>query len=213
MPGPYSRWPSSPEKRTVDIVGAGAALFVTAPIIAFAALTTYALDRKNPFFAQQRVGLDGNLFTTYKLRTLKGEGDLGGPGQGVADPRATRHGRLFRQLAIDELPQLWNILRGDMSLVGPRPLTKYDEEVVVNKLEKPTSDIWLHARALTKSGLVCAFAIESRSIAAQERESKEFSLRRAELDINYAAEAVPTTDIKLCYSALKAALSRPAEHE
>jgi lipopolysaccharide/colanic/teichoic acid biosynthesis glycosyltransferase len=82
------------------------------------------LDSKGPmFFKQERVGLDGKTFFAYKLRSMRVDAELlSGPVWATEnDPRVTRVGRILRKLRLDELPQLWNVMRGDMSFVGPRP--------------------------------------------------------------------------------------------
>jgi len=119
-------------KRAIDLVGAAAGLAVTSPILAVAALSIRLHDGGPALFRQQRVGLHGDTFIMLKLRTMgldaeHGRAALGGSqGHGprfkqADDPQVTRPGRLLRATSIDELPQLWNVLRGQMSLVGPRP--------------------------------------------------------------------------------------------
>jgi len=102
-------------KRAVDVSCAAAGLVVAAPIVASAALAVRATMGPPAFFRQQRPGLKGRLFTLVKLRTMT-------QGAGSDAARLTSLGRLLRAASIDELPQLWNVLVGDMSLVGPRPL-------------------------------------------------------------------------------------------
>ena len=109
-----------PIKRSLDILVALAALSLLWPILAVIALAI-RLDSPGPsLFLQARVGLDGQTFHVFKFRTMRN--DLSGPVlTQVNDPRITRLGRWLRRTSIDELPQLVNILRGDMSLIGPRP--------------------------------------------------------------------------------------------
>jgi exopolysaccharide biosynthesis polyprenyl glycosylphosphotransferase len=123
-----SRWPldyfwNRLCKRSEDIVGALVGLILTAPVIALAA---YLVRRSSPgpaFYRQDRCGEKGRAFTIYKLRTMRedAEGETGPVWTRENDPRRTRLGAFLRRCNIDELPQLWNVLRGDMSLVGPRP--------------------------------------------------------------------------------------------
>jgi undecaprenyl-phosphate galactose phosphotransferase/putative colanic acid biosynthesis UDP-glucose lipid carrier transferase len=109
-------------KRLVDIAVAGTSLIVLAPLLALTAITI-RLESKGPaIFRQRRHGFNGRAFTIYKFRTMKVEED----GDAVVqarqmDPRVTRIGRVLRRSSIDELPQLWNVLQGNMSIVGPRP--------------------------------------------------------------------------------------------
>ena len=107
-------------KRLLDVVAAGAGLIVTSPILAASAIAV-KLDSPGPaIYKGKRVGKDGREFRILKMRTMRV--DPSGPGVTAGDdPRITRVGRFLRRTKIDELPQLWNVLRGDMSLVGPRP--------------------------------------------------------------------------------------------
>ena len=121
-------------KRGVDIVVASFALLVMAPLMATAALAIRLVDGVEPIFRQQRVGKGGQLFTIYKFQTMVPEAEelkidltneLDGPVFKMeSDPRITRIGAVLRKTSIDELPQLINVLRGDMSLVGPRPFVE-----------------------------------------------------------------------------------------
>ncbi len=110
-------------KRAVDVVGALIGLVVTAPILAVAALLV-KLDSRGPvIYAQERVGRFGEPFMIYKFRTMRVDAEANGPVwcAGEEDPRMTRIGAMLRRTHIDELPQLWNVVRGTMSLIGPRP--------------------------------------------------------------------------------------------
>jgi len=110
-------------KRVFDVVGACAALIFLAPLLAWIAIAI-KLDSAGPvLFGQERVGLANKRFRIFKFRTMHpGLGDPTGVQQTVEDdPRVTRVGRFLRRSNLDELPQLWNVLIGDMSLVGPRP--------------------------------------------------------------------------------------------
>jgi len=106
--------------RIVEFGIAAAALIVFSPIMAAAALAIVISSRGGAYFRQERVGKNGRTFILYKLRTMRAA--AGGPELTAAgDPRVTAVGRLLRRTKLDEIPQLWNVLRGDMSLVGPRP--------------------------------------------------------------------------------------------
>jgi lipopolysaccharide/colanic/teichoic acid biosynthesis glycosyltransferase len=116
-------------KRTMDIAVAAIALILLAPVLAIVAIII-RLDSPGPaIFRQVRVGKNFRRFCIFKFRTMVADASARGPGiTGAADPRVTRAGRLLRHVKFDELPQLWNVLRGDMSLVGPRPeLPRYVE--------------------------------------------------------------------------------------
>jgi exopolysaccharide biosynthesis polyprenyl glycosylphosphotransferase len=109
-------------KRVVDVAAALALLLLSLPILLVAALLVRLTSRGPAFYSQTRVGLNGRPFTIYKLRSMVVESEArGAQWCRRGDPRVTWIGRILRRTKIDELPQLWNILRGDMSLVGPRP--------------------------------------------------------------------------------------------
>ncbi len=110
-------------KRALDLVVAGGALLVTAPVLGLAALLIRLETPGHPLYRQQRVGLDGHPFEVYKLRTMIVGAESLGAGLAVdeGDARITRVGALLRRTSLDELPNLVNVLRGEMSLVGPRP--------------------------------------------------------------------------------------------
>ena len=120
-------------KRLIDVVLGGAALLLTLPIVAIASLAIVIVDRGAPFYSQERVGLNGRRFRMFKLRTMV-EGahemredllhlnEADGPVFKIKnDPRLHPLGSFLRRTSIDELPNLFNVLRGEMSLVGPRP--------------------------------------------------------------------------------------------
>ena len=111
-------------KRLFDAVLAAVGLAVSAPIWLACACAIRIEDGGPVFYSQDRVGRDGQIFRVLKFRSMREDAEQGtGPMQaGPADARITRTGRLMRSTAMDELPQLWNILRGDMSFVGPRAL-------------------------------------------------------------------------------------------
>jgi len=102
-------------KRVLDVLIAGTACAAFAPLVAGAAVATWLEDSGSPLFAQSRVGRQRHPFTILKLRSMQ-------------EQRVTRVGRWLRHTGIDELPQFVNVLRGEMSVVGPRPLTPYDVE-------------------------------------------------------------------------------------
>jgi lipopolysaccharide/colanic/teichoic acid biosynthesis glycosyltransferase len=116
--------------RAVDVAVAGAGLLLTSPLLGLAALATKLSDGGPILYRQTRVGKDGVDFDVLKLRTMVVGAEGMGAGYAVdrGDRRITRVGRVLRRTSIDELPQLWNILRGDMSVVGPRPTLRYQVE-------------------------------------------------------------------------------------
>jgi lipopolysaccharide/colanic/teichoic acid biosynthesis glycosyltransferase len=109
-------------KRTLDLVGAGLGVVLLAPLLALLALLVKAEDGGPVLFKQERVGYRGRLFRIWKFRTMVPDAETRGPPLTVGrDPRVTRIGAWMRRLKLDELPQLFNVLKGDMNIVGPRP--------------------------------------------------------------------------------------------
>jgi undecaprenyl phosphate N,N'-diacetylbacillosamine 1-phosphate transferase len=112
-------------KRFFDIIAAAAGLLILSPLFVFITLLLYCSCNRQPFFFQPRPGLNNKIFVIIKFRTMLDSTD--GEGNYLSDDqRMTRLGKFMRRNSLDELPQLWNVLLGDMSLVGPRPLlTEY----------------------------------------------------------------------------------------
>lgn len=141
-----SKRPYERAKRIFDVVLSGLALVILSPVLLMIALIIFIDDpHGNPIYVSQRVGKNGRIFNFYKFRSmcinadqklaaLMALNEADGPAFKIKDdPRITRFGRFIRKTSIDELPQLWNVLKGDMSLVGPRPpipreVEQYDEE-------------------------------------------------------------------------------------
>jgi lipopolysaccharide/colanic/teichoic acid biosynthesis glycosyltransferase len=109
--------------RAVDLVIAGIGTLVSAPVVAVLALAVRLESQGSPIFRQTRVGKDGQPFDIYKLRTMVHGAEFQGAGIALAqgDSRITRMGAFLRRTSLDELPNLWNVLRGEMAIVGPRP--------------------------------------------------------------------------------------------
>jgi lipopolysaccharide/colanic/teichoic acid biosynthesis glycosyltransferase len=118
-------------KRTFDVAVAGIGLFVSLPLSVAIAIAVKLDDHGPVFYGQERVGRGGRRFRGWKFRTMVPDADARfGPLQARGDDtRITRVGRVLRATAMDELPQLWNIVKGDMSFVGPRPLMPREIEV------------------------------------------------------------------------------------
>lgn len=153
-------------KRSVDVLGAAVGLVVLSPVFGLAALAVLLDDGRPILFTQPRAGLNGKPFRIYKFRTmtrgadaeragLRDRNEVSGNGafKLADDPRVTRIGRLLRRTSIDELPQLWNVLKGEMSLVGPRP--------------HPFDDIagyepWQHRRLTVKPGITGLWQVQGR---------------------------------------------------
>lgn len=160
-------WLRMAVKRTVDIVGAVVGLVLTGPIILAAMAAIRRHDSGPTIFKQTREGLRGRPFTIYKLRTmvvnaeesqaeLRAQSHRDGPAfKLVDDPRVTPIGEFLRRTCIDELPQLWNVLLGDMSLVGPRPLPWH---------ESRACDSWQRRRLDVRPGMTCDWQIDKANV-------------------------------------------------
>ena len=142
--------------RTLDAALAATGLAISAPVLGLAAIAIRLEDGGPVLYRQRRVGEGGEEFELLKLRTMVVGAEAMGDGLAVnaGDPRITTVGRILRRLSLDELPQLWNVVRGDMSLVGPRPTLRYQveryDERQRRRLEvKPGITGWaqLHGRA------------------------------------------------------------------
>ena len=116
--------------RAADVALAGGTLLLASPLLALAALAIKLEDGGPVLYRQTRVGQDGSDFELLKLRTMVVGAETMGAGLSVnhGDTRITRSGRLLRKLSLDELPQLWNVVRGEMSCIGPRPTLRYQVE-------------------------------------------------------------------------------------
>jgi lipopolysaccharide/colanic/teichoic acid biosynthesis glycosyltransferase len=143
-------------KRGLDIVIALTGSLLSAPVIALLALAIRLESRGHPIYRQTRVGKDGELFSIYKLRTMVRGAEFTGAGLAIqeGDDRITRVGALLRRYSLDELPNLWNVLQGEMSIVGPRPtvevqVQQYTERERGRLAMKPGMTGWaqVHGRA------------------------------------------------------------------
>jgi lipopolysaccharide/colanic/teichoic acid biosynthesis glycosyltransferase len=113
-------------KRALDVIISAPLTILTAPLVALLAVAVRIESRGDAIYRQVRVGQDGRLFEIYKLRTMVSGAEFTGAGLAIAsgDSRITRLGTPLRRYSLDELPNLWNVLRGEMSIVGPRPTLK-----------------------------------------------------------------------------------------
>lgn len=147
---------ASRAKRAFDVTLSGAGLVASAPLWGLVALAVKLEDGGDVFFAQERVGLGGRRFVARKFRSMRpdAEATVGALQATHGDPRVTRIGRLLRATAMDELPQLWSIFRGDMSFVGPRPLRPGEIEASGSGRLEPLEQVPGFAeRCLVRPGL------------------------------------------------------------
>jgi lipopolysaccharide/colanic/teichoic acid biosynthesis glycosyltransferase len=196
-------------KRTIDLTLAPLLLLLTLPVL-FVALVAIRLDSRGPlFFHQTRVGLGGRRFRLVKLRTMVvGNSDalhlryvaglidgtaerVGGLYKLVNDPRITRVGAILRRLSIDELPQLWNVIRGDMSLVGPRPPMPTEVELY---------ESWMLERFKVRPGITGLWQVSGRN-----RLSFHEMIR---LDIAYWRSWTPRLELKILLRTVPAVFSK-----
>lgn len=143
-------------KRAFDVAVSAAGLMVFVPVALLIAVAIKLEDGGPILFTQERVGLNGRVFSAYKFRSMMPDAErFTGAVQATAgDTRVTRVGRLLRATAFDELPQLWNILRGDMSIVGPRPLRPGEADTTADGRHLPLSAIpGYEARHRVRPGL------------------------------------------------------------
>ncbi|ELC8442142.1 exopolysaccharide biosynthesis polyprenyl glycosylphosphotransferase [Clostridium perfringens] len=181
-------------KRLIDILASSLGLVVLSPILLLIAILI-KLDSKGPvFFSQERIGFRGKPFNMYKFRSmvvnaeeikekLKEHNEMSGPMFKMKnDPRITKIGKFIRKTSIDELPQLINVLKGEMTLVGPRP-----------SLPKEVAQFepWMMERLTVKPGLTCYWQVMGRNSIEFEDWMK--------LDVKYVHERCLTLDIKLIF--------------
>jgi lipopolysaccharide/colanic/teichoic acid biosynthesis glycosyltransferase len=127
-------------KRTLDIAAAIIAAVLLAPVLVVIAIAVWLEDRSSPWFGGIRIGKDGVEFRMLKFRTMRPDAWKTGVNSTAAgDPRITRAGKWLRRSKIDEIPQLWNVLKGDMSLVGPRPQVRADASLYTEEEKKMLS--------------------------------------------------------------------------
>ena len=179
-------------KGLLDIVGSIICLIAAAPIVALAGVAI-KLNSPGPiFFRQEREGLGGKRFQIWKLRTMIDGADVlkqtlrhhshqDGPAFKMrTDPRTTSVGRVLRWTSIDELPQLWNVLKGDMSLVGPRPLPTIESEACLN---------WQRRRLSVLPGMTCTWQVFARGDVSFDEWMR--------MDLQYGMKVSLWSDIKL----------------
>lgn len=184
-------------KRFIDIIGAFLGIIVLSPVFIIVAIAIKLDSKGSVFFAQERIGQDEKKFNIYKFRSmcidaeeklskLKSKNEMSGPMFKMKeDPRVTKVGKFIRKTSIDELPQLFNVLKGEMSLVGPRP--NLPREVVqFTEYQK--------LKLLAKPGLTCYWQVSGRNNIDFEE--------WMELDIKYIRERSIWIDIKLIFKTM-----------
>lgn len=195
-------------RRAQDIIFSGISLVLLSPIMLFIALAIYIDDpHGSPIFTQIRCGRDGKPFKFYKFRNmcidaedkltaLLKDNEMDGPAFKIKDdPRITRVGRIIRKISLDELPQLWNIFKGDMSIVGPRPALPREVELY---------DDYQRQRMYVQPGLTCYWQIQPRR--------NEISFEDwMDLDIKYIQERSFWVDWKIIFMTVGAVIRGDGE--
>jgi undecaprenyl phosphate N,N'-diacetylbacillosamine 1-phosphate transferase len=184
-------------KRAFDLVVSGLLLVVLAPLLAGIVVAIRLGSREPTVFRQERAGRNGRPFVFYKFRTMRLSADPFGPSpKSGADPRLTRIGRFLREYSLDELPQLVNILRGDMSLVGPRPL--YVAQIAEwNERQR--------RRLVVKPGLTGLAQVCGRGALTREE--------KLDLDVQYVEQASLRLDARILLATLVRVFARHGIYE
>ena len=195
---PLPRW-----KRLIDIVGATSALVILSPLMIAAAILVRFSSAGPVIFTQKRSGLGGRAFRIYKFRTmvngaekrrqeLTAVSEQDGPAFKLEnDPRLTKIGRILRKSSIDELPQLFNVLKGDMSLVGPRPLPCGEQD---------ECQPWQRHRMNVTPGLTCIWQVKGRSRVAFDDWIR--------MDVDYMRRRTFWRDVQIMFATIPAVLLR-----
>jgi lipopolysaccharide/colanic/teichoic acid biosynthesis glycosyltransferase len=198
-------WPSL--KRATDLVLGGILLILAAPVVALAAIAILFVTGGTPFFAQERVGMNGRRFKMFKLRTMVAGAhamresvmhlnEVDGPVFKIRnDPRLHPLGHFLRRSSIDELPNLVNVIAGDMSLVGPRPALPSEVEHY---------DAFALRRLSVPQGVTCLWQINGRSDVSFEH--------WMELDNRYVESWTPLGDLIVVAKTIPAVLRRDGAH-
>jgi lipopolysaccharide/colanic/teichoic acid biosynthesis glycosyltransferase len=196
-------------KRCFDAVTAATLIVLSLPILAIIATMVRLTSRGPVLFRQARVGRDGREFTMLKFRSMRVTGDetihkqyvcklLNGDVEAVDglykidhDPRITRIGGLLRKTSLDELPQLWNVLRGDMALIGPRPAIVWEVEMFPD---------WANQRFAVRPGITGLWQVSGRNRLTMSQ--------GLALDVDYVAQRCFVLDLKILLLTLPAVLGR-----
>jgi len=199
--GPPRNWQSAC-KRLMDVAGATALLILLSPLMLLVALLVKLTSPGPVFFVQERLGLHKRRFPMFKFRTmvvdaeerqeeLESLNEAGGPVFKLRnDPRVTPLGRWLRKTSLDELPQIFNVLLGELSLVGPRPLPLRDFERF--------DEFWFNRRFSVKPGLTCIWQVSGRSQTSFDRWIRQ--------DLEYIDNWSLALDLKLLLKTIPAVL-------
>lgn len=201
--GETSPWVDSALRRCFDVVVAATGLIVTSPVMGMAAALVWLSTPGPIFFRQSRTGRYRKAFTLYKFRSMKADGCTGPAITVEGDPRITRVGAFLRRYKLDELPQLWNVLRGDLSLVGPRPKLPHHEALDLPYRPGLTG---LATLAFRNEEAILA---EIANNQVDNFYDKKVKPRKAELDREYMRRATFWSDMALIWRTARACLLGP----
>lgn len=179
-------------KRLLDVVLGAIGLIIAAPAIAVCAIAVRLTSPGPALYRAARVGKGERIFHQYKLRTMRVGADAEGFRTVSGDPRITSVGRILRETSLDELPQLWNVVKGDMSLVGPRP-------AAVGQLNHYSADE-RRTRSRVRPGITGLAQISGRSSIGLQEATK--------LDLWYATHATVVTDLRILARTVAVVLRR-----
>lgn len=193
-------------RRTLDLLAAAAGLFLLSPLFAVVAIAIKRHDGGPIFYRARRVGKGGRQFQLFKFRTMVVDADKQGPGITIRnDSRITPIGRRLRRTKLDELPQLLNVLKGDMSLVGPRP---EDPRYVAHYTPKQRQV--LRVRPGITSAASLTYRNESQHLAGEEWETvyrTQIMPEKIDIDLEYLSRRTIWTDLVLIVRTIAALVS------
>lgn len=202
--------PCNQMKRAFDVGVSMVGLIVASPVLLPAIIMVWWSDKAPPFYIAERIGKGGEPFRMVKLRTMTVGADRSGvDSTGSSDPRITRLGHFLRRFKIDELPQLWNVLRGDMSVVGPRPNVRRETELYTRE------ELQLLMVKPGMTGLASIVFADEGEILNDEADpdlayGQLIRPRKSALGLFYISRRSLLVDIALCWWTGVGILSRPA---
>lgn len=184
-------------KRMFDIIVASGAIVLFSPFLVVIALLIWANDFHNPIFSQRRIGRNGKEFIIYKFRSMRIDSESDGVPRlcEYHDSRLTCIGSFLRNHHLDEFPQLWNVLKGDMSVVGPRPERPYFTELIIERFPDYMKLFSLRPGLFSEATLYNGYT-----------DTIEQMIRRAEMDLNYLMNYSFSRDVRIIWDTTRSIL-------
>ena len=180
-------------KRSLDVVASASGLVIMSPVYLFLAIVVKSTSKGDVLFRQERIGKNGKPFMIYKFRTMVFDAEKDGPQLSYPDDkRVTSSGRWMRKYRLDELPQLWNVLKGDMSFIGPRPERYVYIQEIMKELPE-YSRLWNVMPGLSSRGVI------KNGYAKNVQEM----IRRSRYDLEYLDRRGFVDDLKILKDTLK----------